>query len=105
MADSQTISSTGQRGETEPGLTPCLLKEKAVLSPVLTPSQPKSLAGLCSAGYLLMPCCFGHVIRESILPDMSDLPPAPHVELSTCIINVLRCFSKTPLGPSTPWDV
>lgn len=53
-----------------------------------------------------MPSCFGHAIRESILPEMlSDLPPAPHVELSTRITNVLWCFSKATFGPSTPWDV
>lgn len=53
-----------------------------------------------------MPSCFGNASRESILPEMlSDLPPAPHVELSTHITNVLQCFSRATFGPSTPWDV
>lgn len=53
-----------------------------------------------------MPSCFGHAIRESILPEMlSDFPPALHVELSTQIISVLRCFSKATFCPSTPRDV
>lgn len=42
-ADPQTIPSTGQRGEAELSLTPCLLKEKAVLS--LCRHKPDEVTG------------------------------------------------------------
>lgn len=105
VADSQIIPSTQQR-RSSVEFNPLLTEREGSSFPVLTPSQPRSLAGLCSAGYLLVPSCFGHAIRESILPEMlSDFPPALHVELSTRIISVLWCFSKATFGPSTPQDV